>query len=165
LVGLPNAGKSSLLNAFTHKHEKVAAYPFTTLEPSLGVLYGYVLADIPGLIEGASTGKGLGHAFLRHITRTRVLVHCVSSEHEDVVKAYDAVRQELAEYDAALAEKPKIVFLTKVDECEKREVAEKLAILATHTKAAVVPVSILDDALIKEAQDALVRFLEAQMTE
>lgn len=164
-VGFPNAGKSSLLNAFTNKKEKVAAYAFTTLEPSLGVLYGYVLADIPGLIEGASTGKGLGHAFLRHIRRTRVLVHCVSCEHEDVVNAYTAIRKELAEYDSELSEKPEIVFLTKVDECDPREAAQKRELLEQHTKTTVVPVSILDDTLLKEAQDTLIRFLETQTAE
>lgn len=161
LIGLPNAGKSSLLNAFTKKNVKVAPYAFTTLEPSLGVLYGYVLADIPGLIEGASEGKGLGHAFLRHIRRTRVLVHCVSAEHDDVTKAYETIRAELSRYDETLSKKPEIVFLTKVDEVNETEREEKIAVLQTHAQT-VIPVSILDDVLLKNAQGRLVRFLEEQ---
>lgn len=164
LVGLPNAGKSSLLNAFTKKKAKVGAYPFTTLEPSLGVLYGHVLADIPGLIEGASEGRGLGHAFLRHIRRTRVIAHCVSAEHDDVRKVYDVVRKELACYDEVLAEKPELIFLTKVDEVNPDDLRKKTEALATTGKE-VVPVSILDDVLLKEARDRLVRFLEKHSTE
>ena len=158
-VGLPNAGKSSLLNAFTNKKEKVAAYPFTTLEPSLGVLYGYILADIPGLIEGASVGKGLGHKFLRHIRRTRVLLHCVSAEHDDVENVYETVRAELARYNEELTKKPEIIFLTKVDEITNQEQEEKLAVLRKHASA-VIPVSVLDDALLKAAEETLVRFLK-----
>lgn len=161
LVGLPNAGKSSILNAFTKKNVKVASYAFTTLEPSLGVLYGYVLADIPGLIEGASEGKGLGHAFLRHIRRTGVLVHCVSAEHDDVAKAYETIRAELSRYDEILSKKPEIVFLTKVDEVSAAEREEKISVLQTHAQT-VIPVSILDDVLLKNSQDRLVRFLEEQ---
>ena len=160
LVGLPNAGKSSLLNAFTKTQARVAAYPFTTVEPALGVLYGYVVADIPGLIEGASSGKGLGHAFLRHIQRTRVLVHCVSAEHEDVVREYAAIRKELLNHDHALADKPEIIFLTKVDEISLDDRKEKIVALQAQNNH-VVPVSILDDKLLKEAQDFLIKFLES----
>ena len=160
LVGFPNAGKSSLLNALTRKNVKVAAYAFTTLEPSLGVLFGYVIADIPGLIEGASKGKGLGHAFLKHIQRTRVLLHCISVEHEDVCGAYDAIRTELSQYDVQLLKKPEIVFLTKSDEASPEEVQEKINQLKERSSH-VVPVSVLDDAILKEAQDTLVHFLES----
>ena len=95
LVGLPNAGKSSLLNALTGAAAKVAPYAFTTLDPNLGALYGYILADIPGLIEGASAGKGLGFRFLRHIARTRVMVHCLALDSADVWADYATVRKEL----------------------------------------------------------------------
>lgn len=159
LVGQPNAGKSSLLNVLTNKQTKVASYAFTTLEPSLGVMFGYVIADIPGLIEGASEGRGLGHAFLRHIKRTRVLVHCVSAEHPDVVSVYTSIREELSRYDETLTNKPEMIFLTKVDEVSSEERAEKEAELKKQNPH-VVPVSILDDVLLKDARDTLVRFLE-----
>ena len=115
IVGLPNAGKSTLLNALTNAHAKVAAYPFTTLEPNLGSFHGYVLADIPGLIEGAEQGKGLGKKFLKHIARTRIVLHMVSFEHDDVRKAYETIRNELASSEHALAEKREIVVLSKID--------------------------------------------------
>lgn len=115
IVGLPNAGKSTLLNALTRASSRVGAYPFTTLSPHLGDLYGITLADIPGLIEGASEGKGLGHTFLRHVSRARMLVHCVSLEHEDAVGAYQSIRAEMARFDASLLEKREWVVLTKSD--------------------------------------------------
>src|SRR6185312_1837189 len=99
LVGLPNAGKSSLLNALTNAAAKVAPYAFTTLDPNLGALYGYIIADIPGLIEGASEGKGLGFRFLRHISRTRVLVHCLGLDSEDIWADYTTVRKELDNFE------------------------------------------------------------------
>jgi GTP-binding protein len=103
LIGLPNAGKSSLLNAVTRARAKVGSYAFTTLDPNLGAIHGYVLADIPGLIEGAAEGKGLGHKFLRHVKRTKLLLHLVSLENDDVELTYRTVRQELAEAKKALA--------------------------------------------------------------
>jgi len=114
-IGLPNAGKSSLLNELTAAHAKVGAYPFTTLEPNLGMLDDVVLADIPGLIEGAARGKGLGMKFLRHVERTRVLAHCISLEHPDPTATYDIVRNEIAAYGRGLAEKPEMIILTKTD--------------------------------------------------
>ena len=95
LMGLPNAGKSSLLNELTSARAKVGAYQFTTLEPNLGDFYGFILADIPGLIEGASGGKGLGTKFLRHIVRTKLLLHCISLDQEHLMKVYATVRKEL----------------------------------------------------------------------
>ncbi len=115
LIGLPNAGKSSILNELTAAQARIGAYPFTTLEPNLGMFDQLVLADIPGLIEGAAQGKGLGHKFLRHIQRTRVIAHCVSLEHQDLDHAYRVVRDELVAYGRGLDEKPELVVLTKSD--------------------------------------------------
>ena len=126
-VGLPNAGKTSLLNTLTNAEAKVGDYAFTTLDPNLGDFYGHIIADIPGLIEGASEGKGLGIKFLRHIKRTKMLAHLVSFENlskgaTGMIKAYKEVRKELAKYDKklnlrdeGLAEKEEIIILTKSD--------------------------------------------------
>lgn len=161
-VGLPNAGKSSLLNALTAARSKVGSYAFTTLEPHLGVMYGYVLADIPGLIEGASQGKGLGHGFLRHIARTRVLIHCVSAELEEPLAVYRTIREELAAHGDTLAEKPELIFITKTDTISASRLAE---IQKEFSSAGLrtVPVTVLDDALIKNASDSIVQFLEKSL--
>ena len=125
-VGLPNVGKSSMLNELTAASVKVANYKFTTLEPNLGVLDDLIIADIPGLIEGASRGKGLGHKFLRHIERTKILVHFLSAESDDPKKDYDTVRKELENYDPELCKKEKYIFLSKHDTLKKEELDEKI---------------------------------------
>ncbi len=159
LVGLPNAGKTSLLNALTGAGAKVGAYAFTTLDPNLGVLFGYVLADIPGLIEGASAGKGLGYKFLRHIARTRLMVHCVPLDSEDPVRDYKVVRAELDKFeDGALARKPEIIVLTKSDIREKLEV-ERISAEFTKAGHKVYAVTVLDDASVKACGDALAAVL------
>jgi len=158
-VGLPNAGKSSLLNELTKARAKIGAYPFTTLEPNLGAYFGYILADIPGLIEGASQGKGLGHSFLRHIARTKTLIHCIACDNEDLVNVYHTVANELKAHDPELSQKPEIIFLTKVDLISDSVRAEKIKELET-LNIPVVPVSILDDTLLKEAGDAITSFLQ-----
>jgi GTP-binding protein len=114
-IGFPNAGKSSLLKALTNANPKIGNYPFTTLEPNLGVMDGIVLGDIPGLMEGASKGKGLGITFLKHVEKTELLVHCIDSSTEDVVKAYKTVRNEFKEYNETLIAKPEVILLTKTD--------------------------------------------------
>jgi len=156
LIGLPNAGKSSLLNSLTKARSKVGGFPFTTLEPSLGDLYGLTIADIPGLIEGAAEGRGLGHKFLRHIERTRSLVHCISAEEEDLSLAYKTIRQELGRYNKDIMDKPEVVLLTKVDTVTEAEVEEKLAVLKKLNKT-VFPMSILDDKLVKQFSDYLTK--------
>jgi GTP-binding protein len=125
LVGVPNAGKSTLLSVISNARPKIADYPFTTLEPNLGVMLyddrDMVVADIPGLIEGAHMGVGLGHSFLRHVQRTRVLVHLLNGASEDPIADYSQINSELALYDEKLAEKPQIVVFTKMDLPEAQE--------------------------------------------
>jgi len=114
-IGLPNVGKSSLLNELTNAKSKVANYPFTTLEPNLGAYYDLILADLPGLIEGASDNKGLGIKFLRHIERTKTLFHLVAADSADPVLDYKKIREELKKYNKLLLEKKEYVFLSKRD--------------------------------------------------
>lgn len=159
LIGLPNAGKTSLLNALTGAGAKVGSYAFTTLEPNLGVLYGYVLADIPGLIEGASEGRGLGAKFLRHIARTKLLLHCVSLESENPEEDYKIVRAEIAGYaKASLAEKREVIVLTKTDTRDPAYIEEVSARMRV-CGSPVLTVSVLDDAAVKSLGDHLVALL------
>ncbi|MEK7077140.1 MAG: GTPase ObgE, partial [Patescibacteria group bacterium] len=129
-VGLPNVGKSSLLNKLTNARSKVANYPFTTLEPNLGAYYELILADIPGLIEGSSTGRGLGIKFLRHIERTRILFHFIGADSSDPLKDYKTIRKELGAYNETLLKKPERLFLTKSDLATPEELKEKLKALS-----------------------------------
>jgi GTP-binding protein len=136
LIGVPNAGKSTLLSVLTNAKPKIAPYPFTTLEPNLGVAHidddtTVVLADIPGLIEGASHGAGLGHDFLRHIQRTRVLIHLLDGLSEDPLADYSQINSELALFDANLEKKPQLVALNKIDQ---PQVQERLAALQKQFK-------------------------------
>lgn len=123
-VGFPNVGKSSLLNALTNAASKVGNYAFTTLEPNLGAYYGLVLADIPGLIEGASDGKGLGIKFLRHIERTRVLFHLIGGDSEDPISDYATIRKELGDYNKELLNKTEYIFITKKDLIPEERIEE-----------------------------------------
>jgi len=143
LIGLPNAGKSSLLNELTEARSKVANYAFTTLEPNLGVYYNLILADIPGLIEGASLGKGLGIKFLRHVERTKILFHLISVESENPAKDYKTVRKELRVYNKDMVKKPEYLFLSKSDMIPIEKVKKKIAILRKLNKNAI-PISIHD---------------------
>lgn len=114
-IGLPNVGKSSLLNELTNAKSKVANYPFTTLEPNLGAYYDLILADIPGLIEGASEGRGLGIKFLRHIERTKILFYFIAADSADAISDYKTVRAELEKYNSMLLSKPEYIFISKSD--------------------------------------------------
>jgi len=154
LVGLPNAGKSSLLNTLTAARSRVANYPFTTLEAHLGSYYGLIIADIPGLIEGASEGKGLGFKFLKHIARTETIFHLLAADSDDVVRDYGIVRKELENYDAKLAEKREYVLLTKCDEVDGAAIKEKLAKLQKR-KIRALPISIIDDASLEPVKKIL----------
>jgi len=145
LVGLPNAGKSTFLAAVSAAKPKIADYPFTTLHPNLGVVRvgerDFVLADIPGLIEGAHEGAGIGDRFLGHVERTGVLIHLIDGTQEDVKSAYKIIRGELAAYDAQLAEKPEIVVLNKIDALEPEDIKKKVASLKRASKAEVLTCS------------------------
>ncbi len=157
-AGFPNAGKSSLLNALTNAKSKVAAYQFTTLEPHLGDMHGFILADIPGLIEGASEGKGLGDKFLRHIARTKTVLHCISLENEDIGAAYKTIRGELEAYSEELGNKKEILVLTKTDLVDEKTLKAKIK-EAKKLNPDIFTVSVLDDEQVKEFKDNLVKTL------
>jgi GTP-binding protein len=172
LIGLPNAGKSSLLNALTNAEAKIGDYPFTTLDPNLGDFYGYIIADIPGLIEGASDGKGLGVKFLRHIKRTKMLAHLVSFENlksaspAGMMSAYKEIRKELAKYDKklklgadSLSEKEEIIILTKTDVTDEKTVAKAVKAFEDLDKKVFV-LSLFDDKQTKKLSDNLVKILK-----
>ena len=158
LVGLPNAGKSTLLNAMTNAQSRIGAYPFTTLEPHLGDMYGFIIADIPGLIEGAAEGKGLGHKFLRHVARTKMILHLVSLESEQPEADYYTIRNELSQYDKALGEKEEWIILTKKDLVNQAQIDEVQKALA-KTKNRVIVVGQDDPESYKNLRDALVSHL------
>lgn len=161
LIGLPNAGKSSLLNTLTSAQAKVAEYPFTTLEPNLGVIpsknpaiSSKIIADIPGLIEGASEGKGLGIKFLKHIEKVSTLLHCISCQTTDLPADYEIIQRELREFSPELAAKSQIILLTKTDEVTPKQVQE-LVKIAKKLQKVVLPVSILDDNSLAKLHELL----------
>ncbi len=153
-IGLPNVGKSSLLNELTNAKAKVANYHFTTLEPNLGVYYELILADIPGLIEGSSAGRGLGVKFLRHIERTRIIFHLISSESASPEKDYKTIRKELGSYKKELLKKREYLFLTKSDLVNKESLAEKLKTLK-KIKPDTIAISIYDSESLKKVEKIL----------
>ncbi len=147
LIGLPNAGKSSLLNEITNANPKIGDYPFTTLEPNLGMFKNSVIADIPGLIEGASQGKGLGHKFLKHIEKVHLLLHCISAQSQDPLADYKIIREELNKFNPKLLEKEEIILLTKSDLVDESDVKKKIKSLsetggADRAKKEIMPISI-----------------------
>ncbi len=162
LVGLPNAGKSSLLNAVTNAQAKIGSYQFTTLDPNLGDFYGHIIADIPGLIEGASEGKGLGIKFLRHIKRTKTLMHLVSLENEKPLDVYKKIRKELGAYDKSLLEKEEIIVLTKTDVVSDLKIIEKRKKEFEKLGNPVLTLSLYDDASVKAFMKELAKMLKGK---
>lgn len=153
-VGYPNVGKSSLLNELTNASSKVANYQFTTLEAHLGVYYDLILADIPGLIEGAADGKGLGHKFLRHVERTRVLFHFIEATSLNPVADYRAIREELKAFNPEMLKKPEWIVVSKIDERTEDEVTEIVDNLKKENSN-IVTLSILDDSMMEDVKKVL----------
>ena len=149
IIGLPNAGKSSLLAAITRARPKIANYPFTTLDPNLGVAYydnkEVTLADIPGLVEGAHEGVGLGDKFLRHIERCKILLHLIDVSEDDLVKNYLQIRKELEKYDEDLAKKKEIIVFNKSDLLEEKDIKNKLKTFKNKTKKKFEIISVVAD--------------------
>ena len=140
-VGLPNLGKSSLMNELTNANVKVANYQFTTLEPNLGVYYGLILADIPGLIEGASDGKGLGIKFLKHVERTKIIFHFLAADSEDIVADYKTIRAELGAFNPELLEKPEYILVSRSDMISEKDL-KKILTKAKRINKNAIPISI-----------------------
>lgn len=158
LIGLPNAGKSSILKSLTNADPKIGNYPFTTLEPNLGVLDNLVIADIPGLIEGASLGKGLGVGFLKHIEKTKMIVHCISLENDNLLKAYLEVETELKKFNPSLLSKTKLIVLTKSDLFDKVTIEKKKKTLGKKG-IDVINISIFDPGNIQYLKEKILNFL------
>jgi GTP-binding protein len=168
LVGLPNAGKSTFLSRVTHARPKIADYPFTTLHPQLGVVRldddtEFVVADLPGLIEGASEGAGLGTRFLGHVERCAVILHLIDGTEENVVDAYRMIRHELADYGHGLAEKPEIVGLNKIDAIDPEAVSDKCHALARAVGPGtpILPLSGVSGAGLPQVLGAVAGAIEA----
>ena len=160
-VGLPNVGKSSVLNELTNAKSKVANYAFTTLEPNLGAYYDLILADLPGLIEGASAGRGLGIKFLKHVERTRTLFHFVSAESASPVGDYKTIRKELGSYNKELLKKPEYVFVSKSDAVAQSELKKKITALK-KLNSKVQAVSIYDLDSIQKLEKVLNKIAKAK---
>jgi GTP-binding protein len=164
LLGLPNAGKSTLLATVSRARPKIADYPFTTLKPQLGVVQvhekEFVMADLPGLIEGAGEGAGLGHRFLGHVERCAVMLHLVDATQDDVVGAWRTIRRELKVYGQGLTEKREIIALTKADALPREELTKKRAKLKRASKGEVFVMSAIANQGVTEVMAALLAVIE-----
>jgi GTP-binding protein len=165
LVGLPNAGKSTFLNSVTNAHAKVGAYPFTTLQPQLGVVRHkgreFVIADIPGLIEGAAEGAGIGDRFLGHVERTRLLVHLVDASAKDPAGDYRIVRSELEDYGAGLEDKTELIVLSKIDLVDSKQGSKALKAVEKVSGAGAFPISAPLEEGLEPLLDAIIERLAA----
>lgn len=163
IIGFPNAGKSTLLSTLSRAHPKIADYPFTTLRPELGVVYvdeyEFVMADIPGLIEGASEGVGLGHKFLKHIERCKALLHLIDISSEDLYQSYNIIRAELKNYSETLSTKKEIIALNKTDLVSDEEAKELCKKLSKKTKKEVFLVSAATRSNITEIKRELYKLI------
>lgn len=153
-IGLPNAGKSTLLNELTNAKVKTAMYAFTTLEPNLGVCANKILADIPGLIEGASKGKGLGIKFLKHIEKVPILLHCISADTKDVCADFEIVMKELMNYNPEIVQKKQIILITKTDLSNDNKIQKQIENLQKFNKP-IMLVSIYNPSQMRELFDLL----------
>lgn len=148
-VGYPNAGKSSLLEALTNAKPKIGNYPFTTLDPNLGISDGIILADMPGILEGASKGKGLGLKFLKHIEKTRFLVYCIDSTEDHPVATYEKIKNEFSLFNKELLEKPSIIILTKIDLINTKDFDKKKK---EFTEGKIIGISVYEKETLKDVK-------------
>ncbi len=172
LIGLPNAGKSTLISCVSAAKPKVADYPFTTLEPNLGVVMideetSFVIADIPGLIEDASEGKGLGHKFLKHIERTKALVHLVDCsmflEEFEAIEAYSTIKAELLKYDDGILDKKKeLVCLTKIDAMTEEEIERFTSVLSKHIDRKVLAISSVSGRNLEQVKHLMLKMAQSE---
>jgi len=163
IIGLPNAGKSSLLASLTSANPKIANYKFTTLNPNLGVaMYDdkeITLADIPGLIEGAHAGTGLGIKFLKHIERCKTLLHLIDITEKDLIKSYKQVREELKKYSKDLLDKKELVVFNKIDLIEKDQIKKKLSIFKQEINKNAIVISTLDKKTVSDIKSKLINYV------
>ena len=163
LLGMPNAGKSTFLRSVSRARPKVADYPFTTLHPQLGVIYvaehEYVVADIPGLIEGAHMGTGLGTRFLGHVERCSVLLHIIDATEEDVVERYKTIRGELKKYSDDLSNRPEIIALNKIDALTEDKILEKTSLLEKATGQKIYPISAVANTGVRVVLEELLKYV------